>query len=327
MDNEINYFLYSIGIIKKQNENFLSDIIKAICQYDKYFLNKFFTFCFPHEKGRIVHSMDRETICKPSNDKYQSGRNDFKIYTNNGYYIVESKILDKNISNYKKYCNYLEGIYKKDIKDRITYIVSTKNEVIENIKNEEIQCVYWEDFINELKNDKYKYFITIANPILNYYNIESEIRKKPILDKLIDEKKLCDNFFNEELKSKFYDQKGGQQKEWDKEGGYAYGYTIWASVWFGLLWNPLKGIFWAFAYGTDGDKKIDESIFDFKFIIPIGKYFNDKYIYFEIIPPKNDKKMNKKRLNEAYEEFSKIISVYHNHEYKRLDIFLSENKI
>ena len=74
---------------------------------DDVFLKLFFKHCFNDAPKDIeVYSMDRETVCQSyieannlsKAQKKRLGRNDFKIYTNEGIYIVESKILDPDIS-------------------------------------------------------------------------------------------------------------------------------------------------------------------------------------------------------------------------------------
>ena len=74
---ESEKFLYSIGILKKQKENFLSDIVRAISLYNECFLNDFFKFCFPQKEDIKAYSIDRETTCFSKNDKNNNGRNDF----------------------------------------------------------------------------------------------------------------------------------------------------------------------------------------------------------------------------------------------------------
>ena len=297
-------FLYSIGVIKKQKENFLSDVVRAICYYNECFLNEFFNFCFPKKEEVKAYSIDRETTCFSENKKTKNGRNDFKIYTTDGVYIVESKILDKNIS---KYTLYLENL--NITKDKIVYIISNKNAEYHSIKRELksdcIACECWEDFIEKIKS-KYKDFALIASTILDSSIIE-EKKKKPQIGNMTEEKNLCDDFFHNYLENEHYDKKGGDENEWNCKGGYAYGYSIWASVWFGLIWEPLKGCFWSFAYGEGGNKDIKNKS-SFKYIKPLGKYMNDKFFYYEI--KHEDSRMTLEILKEAFLEFADIIEVY-----------------
>lgn len=299
-----NIFLHSIGFCKRYNENLLSDIVRAQCLCDQTFLEQFFKFCFPSDTKIKVYAIDRETVCSNSNDTYtdensnQSGRNDFKIYTSDSTYIIESKILDTNISKSDFYINCLNGK-----SDKLTYIISKNNShytlLKKGLSSRCIKCVCWEDFIEKIKKD-YNDFTILATSILNY-SIQ-----KPKLESLSKKKELCDNFFNSHLKNEHYDEKGGNIQEWDEEKGYAYGYTIWASVWFGLLWSPLKKVFWGFAYGEDGDKEIDESKMDFKNIKPLGYYMKDGFFYYEIVH-QND--INIETLESAFKEFAEIIRV------------------
>lgn len=304
---ESEKFLYSIGILKKQKENFLSDIVRAISLYDECFLNDFFKFCFPQKEEIEVYSIDREITCFSKSDKNNNGRNDFKIYTADGIYIVESKILDTDVSKYSLYLENLENMGK----EKIAYIVSNKNSEYERIryslKSDCITCVCWENFVNEIK-DKYKDFALIAASILNCGTIDN-LKKKPKIGDM--EKSLCDNFFKNYLITEHYDKKGGQVDEWEREGGYAYGYAIWASVWFGLVWSPLKGCFWSFAYGNGGNKAIKDENY-FRFIKPLGKYMNDGFFYYEINHENSE--MTIEILKKAFEEFANIIDVYENSE-------------
>lgn len=316
---ESEKFLYSIGILKKQKENFLSDIVRAISLYNECFLNDFFKFCFPQKEDIKAYSIDRETTCFSKNDKNNNGRNDFKIYTTEGFYIVESKILDTDVSKYSLYLENLENMGK----DKIAYIVSNKNPEYERIRyslnSDCITCVCWEDFIDKIK-DRYRDFALIAASILNCSSIDN-LKIKPRIKDI--EKSLCDIFFKNYLITKHYDKKSGDVDEWEREGGYAYGYTIWASVWFGLVWSPLKGCFWSFAYGNGGNKTIKDSR-KFKYIKPLGEYMNDGFFYYEINSKNSE--MTIEILKESFIEFANIIDVYENSERIPLANYLRKYK-
>ena len=316
---ETEKFLYAIGIIKMQKENFLSDIVRAISLYNECFLNDFFKFCFPQKEEIEVYSIDREITCFSKSDKNNNGRNDFKIYTADGIYIVESKILDTDVSKYSLYLENLENMGK----EKIAYIVSSKNSEYERIRyslrSDCIRCVCWENFVNETK-DKYKDFALIAASILNCSAIDN-LKKKPKIRDV--GKSLCDDFFKNYLITEHYDKKGGQVDEWEREGGYAYGYTIWASVWFGLVWSPLKGCFWSFAYGNGGNKTIKD-VGNFKYINPLGKYMNDGFFYYEV--NQSNSEMTIERLKESFIEFANIIDVYENSERISLGDYLRKYK-
>lgn len=282
--------LYSLGFVKRMNENFLSDVLRAFCLYNDDLLNKFFHFCFPEEVDCKVYSMDREVYEKCI------GRNDFKIYTDKEDFIVESKILDVNFDK--------SNTYRKKF-SKLTYIVSKKNSLYQQGKillPNNVNCVFWEDFIDSCDNED---FAMIASSVLNYNDFSH--LKKPKLSEIESEKNLCDKFFKETLCSKYYDKKGGEEGEWNDIDGYAYGYTIWGSVWFGLLWSPLKGVFWGFGYGKGGDSIINDKIYNFKYIKPLGKYFNDGYFYYEVLSENG--KINFECLDFALKEFAKLILV------------------
>ena len=312
-------FLYAIGLVKKQKENFLSDIVRAISLYDDCFLNDFFKFCFPQKGGIKVYAIDREITCFSKNDKNNNGRNDFKIYTADGIYIVESKILDTDVSKYSLYLENLENIRK----EKIAYIVSNKNSeykrIRRSLKSDCIACVGWEDFIDKIKF-KYRDFALLAASILNCSVIDN-LKRKPKIEDV--GKSLCDDFFKTYLDNKHYDEKGGDVSDWECEGGYAYGYTIWASVWFGLIWSPLKGCFWSFAYGKGGDKDIDDARI-LEYIKPLGKYMNDGFFYYEVNCP--DSEMTIGMLEKAFEEFAEIVYVYENSEKIPLGDYLRKYK-
>lgn len=301
--NETEKFLCAVGILKKQKENFLSDVVRAVCLYDEHFLKEFFKFCFPNKKEVKVYSIDREITCFSKNVENKKGRNDFKVYTSDGVYIVESKILDTDVS---KHPLYIESL--KIAKDKIAYIISDRNPeynpIKRKLKSDCIACVCWEDFVKEV-NSRYKDFTLVASAILNRCIIEAE---KPKIEDMSKEKNLCDEFFLKYLKNNQYDNKGGNKSEWNCKGGYAYGYTIWASVWFGLIWSPLKGCFWSFAYGKGGDKRIKNETY-FKRIKPLGKYMNDNFFYYEINLD-NSEVMTEKILKSSFLEFADIIEVY-----------------
>lgn len=344
MDNT-NKFLYSIGFTKKFKENFLSDIVRAKCLYDDKFLNLFFRHCFSDATEDIkVYSMDRETACDsyieenllPKAQKKQLGRNDFKIYTNRGIYIVESKILDSDVSKCEKYLDYLENVYKTDsnykvISKHITYIISKQNgnatQIERMLKTYGISFCHWEDFIEGLSENDQDDFSTLAKSILNKENCIQE-KAKIETEELKKRKELCDRFFTENLDSKQYDKKGGKESEWNDENGYSYGYTIWASVWFGLLWSELKGAFWAFGYSKGGKKDIDNTKYEFNYIKPLGKYLNDGFTYYEIINPheSNGDGINEEVLLYAYKEFAKIINVHDGSGIKPLDEYIESQK-
>ena len=298
-------FLYAIGLAKRAKENFLSDILWAQSLYDNDRLNDFFAFCFPNAKKEnvIAYYIERETTVNSDSSK---GRNDFRVHTSCGLYVIESKILDTNIDNVDL---YLQSINQDSSK--LAYIISKRNPNYNRIKKELssncINCVDWEDFIDTIiANKPHDQFATLATSVLDY----NYFKQKPKLDK--EKQKLCDSFFKAHfIKNEYYDKKGGDVEEWEREGGYAYGYSIWASVWFGLLWSPLKGIFWGFAYGNGGKKETTENKCTFKYIKPLGKYFNDGYTYYEV---RNEDKteINEEILRKAFEEFATIINVHTN---------------
>lgn len=245
-------FLYALGIIKRQKENFLSDVIRAKCLYDITFLRSFFTFCFPRKSGVEVYAVDREIACfgdDKENSKKYKGRNDFQIYTSDGIYVVESKILDKDVSKYELYLSCLNIE-----KDHIAYIISEKNPQFmvlkKKLESDCINCLCWETFVDKIQI-QYEDWALLATKVLNYDKMNLVVNKPIILGK---NQQLCDFFFEEYLCSDKYDGCGGKISEWERTG--AYGYSIWASVWFGILWCSLKGSFWAFAYGDGGDKKM-----------------------------------------------------------------------
>lgn len=302
--NEQEKFLYAIGVTKRAKENFLSDILWAQSLYDDSFLNDFFAFCFQKakEENVIAYYIERETSVDSGGQK---GRNDFRVHTSHGLYIIESKILDTNISSTDFYLKSINQDSRK-----LVYIISKRNPNYEKIKKELssncINCVDWEGFIDAMITKKSNnQFVTLASSVLDY----DCLKQKPRLDE--EKQKLCDSFFESHLRNKYYDEKGADVKEWEKEGGYAYGYSIWASVWFGLLWSPLKDVFWGFAYGNGGEKEITENSCTFEYIKPLGKYFNDGYTYYEV-RNENKTETNEDILKKAFEEFAKIIKVHAN---------------
>ena len=312
MKNEWNKqeaFFYEIGLSKRYNENFLSDIVRAKCISDESFLQEFFHFCFPDkpDKELKIYSIDREIYYK--DNETNKGRNDFKISTSDDYYLIESKISDSNIEKCNDYIQHLKD------STHIVYIISKKTPHLKNIirglKGYGIsEPRFWEDFIDDdeiVKTDEYKDFAIIAASILNYTSAKI-LPQKPALKDIEDMKKMCDKFFHDKLESKYYDKRGGNEDEWDGEEGYAYGYTIWASVWFGLIWSPSKGCFWSFAYSKEGKKELAKEKEDFSNIRPLGNYLKDGYTYYEIVC-NNSSQMTKETLEKAFDEFGSIIIV------------------
>lgn len=301
-------FLYAIGVNERTKENFLSDMVRAKCLYSSPFLNAFFAFCFPSKKGVKVYAIDREISFL--SDEGIAGRNDFKIYTDDGIYIVESKILDENISNCKKYLTIAEP-------NKIVYIISSSykgesyERIIKELEDEKISCRLWEDFINECIENENRDFAIVASAILNYNKVKIMPKKPNIDNEEINKMRLlCDDFMGKYFKNDSYKkQSENEEDEWNRDDGYSYGFTIWASVWFGIIWCPIKGPFFSFAYSDGGLKVIDERKCNFHYIHPLGLYMKgkDRYSYFEV--NKNGRDITMELLDKSFREFADMIKV------------------
>ena len=96
----------------RMNENRLSDMVWALCQVDRRFLQDFFDFSFEKTSNEIkVYFALRECYLT-------GGRNDFAFFTSRGLYILESKLHDTSINT----GSYLDSV-KRD-QERIRYILT-----------------------------------------------------------------------------------------------------------------------------------------------------------------------------------------------------------
>lgn len=317
MNSEKEKFLYSIGgIVKKENENFLSDITYAKCICNEEFFNLFFQFCFPNENAK-PHYLEREE------DNKSNGRNDFQIYTDKGIYIVENKINDKDIS---KYLKYLHTVNEK--KSHIVYIFPKNYDKssISELENNEINYFYWEDFIDNVYVDypEFHDFCIMAAGIIGHLKLP--IFYRPKYEDIKVKGEICDMFFNSKLKNKY--SANLENKVIDPENFKFYGYYIWASAWFGIAYCPNKGVYFCFTIGNGGDYKIENKTI-YQYLKPLGRYYKDKYEYeykyyeikeSSIITIDNYKDI----LTNAFNEFCEMIILYK--ENKTLKEFIEDSK-
>lgn len=286
--------LYSIGLIKRYNENFLSDLVWANCRSDKSFKQDFFHSCFNF--NYYIYYTEREV------SDIEKGRNDFHVYTEDGLYILENKINDTNLDRLD---NYLE-LVKNDTK-RLFYIVPKNwGGNTQLLKNKGVNVIIWEELINKMVN-KYKLFSIIASTILNINQNNNVIPQKPSLESVKPLIRICDEFYDLYfLKDDYKEKKDDYNRNSWKNNEYSYGYSCWASVWFGFTFCPTKGLFFCFTYGKGGMKEIKEYS-QFKYINPLGKYFNDEYNYYEI--KESIENIDLFLLENAFKEFASLINV------------------
>lgn len=297
MEERFDYALYSKA---RGNENRLSDIVWAMCKSDKEFFKTFFEFCFPKENKNIeLHGIDREV------DHDENGRNDFNIYTNKGLYIVESKIGDTNI-NTQKYLPIVE--YDSE---RITYIVPGNwNGNMQQLEAEKINVVYWEEFIETIK-ENFTFFTRKAELILNIQD-----KYLPPIEFVEKEIKIIEDFKSQFMsKNEHFET---QTETWTDKNNPYYGYYCWASVWFGIGYNPLKGVFFCFTIGKGGKKVIGgdktpkklKELGPFQKSIKLGKRKDNNYYnyYFEVAVD-DINNMTVDILDEAFREFADKIIV------------------
>lgn len=299
LQNMEERFDYALYLNARENENRLSDIVRAMCQSDKEFFKTFFEFCFPNEENIELYGIDREVV------HGTNGRNDFNIHTSKGMYIVESKIGDKTI-NAEKYLDIVE-----QDSTRITYIVPEKwDGKKDELNKRSINVVIWEEFIKKDYIRELTFFTRKAELILNME--EKNLPPKTSVETEIE--------IIEEFKEQFFSKDGHlkQESHWTDKTNPFYGYYCWSSVWFGIGYHPLKGVFFCFAISTDGDKIIGKDATNnnlnklgpFQKSIKLGKYKNDKNHYFEVHEvPINDKEKALNILDKAFREFADKIIV------------------
>lgn len=291
-------FDYALYVKVRGKENHLSDIVWAMCQSDKNFLKTFFEFCFieiTEEANIKLYGIDREM------DHNTNGRSDFNIYTSKGTYIIESKIGDTAI-NVQKYLPIVDGESA-----RITYIVPKKwNGNIDELGIYNVKVVTWEKFIKKIKDDyddKFTSFIRKAELILDVQD-----KYMPPIESVEEEINIIEDFkkqfFSEDIHVKL-------DCNWTDKYNPYYGYNCWASVWFGIGYNPLKGVFFCFTIGKGGDKKPDNlnHLGPFQKVI---KLWNEDMVHYFEVAIDDIKNMTTDILDEAFREFAKDIKVITN---------------
>lgn len=119
----------------------------------------------------------------------------------------------------------------------------------------------------------------------------------------------------EDFKNRFFSKNEyfEQTDNWTNKDNPYYGYYCWGSVWFGIGYNPLKGVFFCFTIGKGGNKtpKNLNKLGTFQKVIKLGKYTNDDNHYFEV-QIDDIKNMTTKILDEAFREFADKINVIEN---------------
>lgn len=296
LEERFDYALYSKELGK---ENLLSDLVCAMCQSDKRFLKAFFEFCY------YVITDDADIVlydvCREVNHE-ENGRSDFNIYTSMGTYVVESKIWN-TITNVQKYLPIVDGD-----STRITYIVPEKwsGNVLE-LENYNIKVVRWEDFIEKIKND--------YNEELTFFTRKAELildmqeKYMPSIDSVKEEVDIIEDFKNQFFSEDEFIKKNCN---WIDNNNPYFGYDCWGAVWFGISYNPLKGVFFCFTIGKNQQRRpVDiNDLGPFQKSISLGKFKDESY-YFEVAVD-DIKNMNTDTLDEAFREFAKDIKVITN---------------
>ena len=268
--NNSDRLLYSLCLTKKKKENFLSDVLWSICRIDSDILGKFFHFCFKEQKDITVYAMDRE-VTNMAND----ARNDFFIYTNKGIFIVESKIGNTDIDSCETYL--------RDLKNQtlhLRYIVPSNFDhlIIEKLSAiHNVQVVFWEEFIAEIETEEKEFckqFVVLSNSILGHeelylQNIVSDANYQSY-------KNILDQFMAKHLSN----------IQPDDVQYNNYGYYLWASVWIGIKYCPIKGLFFCITINNNGNRDIEkeQDPYNKKYenLTPLGKYSREKDVYYEI---------------------------------------------
>lgn len=265
--NDDAIFHYNLGSLKKYKENFLSDVV--LCLWQTYpCLGEFiFQYAFP-ESGVKLFQINREF----SNEE---GRNDFIFTTEDGIYILENKIRDKNIEKAKDYLSLVGND-----PNRIRYIIPKYLEgVKQNLYVEyKINCIYWEDLIERLFDFSKKRNIDIQSQlylisgILACFNLKLGFKEKISLEKA---KSIFEPFLDT-FKEKGIDYESSY--DW-VNGNYLSIYFH--ELYFCLKYCPVKGAFLCFCHPKN--KNLSFNYEFFKQIRCLGDYFHDTNMYYELI--------------------------------------------
>lgn len=273
MNNSV-LFQWMMAYGLKMNENRLSDIVWSLCQVDRGFLEFFFKFAFGEEaKGVIVYFSEREV-------PQEGGRNDFVFYTNQGEYILESKINDTVI----KADSYLVDV-NMDSK-RIRYILADDTNKyaygwkIENdrITNEKDQLsfayILWEDFANKLLNKERKEWNLLGALIIQTL-YQKEIKIKDVFENfnfsephevyIVQHEKFLPR------KIKIFADKQLEDK-WNEGNDYGYFINESKSIWYGSVYTPTD------SEGAILVLAIKEDVFKYRFKSPNFKHKGFEYL-------------------------------------------------
>lgn len=266
-------FYYHLGSLRRYKENLLSDIVLCLWQMDYSLGEYIFKYVFQQNQGIELYQINREFSS-------EEGRNDFIFTTNNGIYILESKINDKNLNNAKYYLSLVNND-----PNRLKYIIPQSLNIVKEklYKDLNVRCVYWEDLIKGMFDFSIENGIDIKSQlvfisgILNFFNSSLGFKEKESLEDAVKIfEPLLRIFEDVGIKSR-------RKDDWEF-GNYLS--IEFKDVWFCLKYCPVKGSFLCFCH-----KKNFRSLnFDyrmFKNIRCLGDYFHDTNLYYELIYDNN----------------------------------------
>lgn len=315
MENNIKVlekFLFFSGKIARTNENLFSDIVKSMCDASDRFLNLLFHLCFPfEEEATPTYILREQEIAKDS-------RIDFAIQTKrHGVFYIENKITDRNvIENATKYIEHLKDKYGEKANKHLTYILPQKDykREINELNKIDINCIPWEEVIDKCIEDKEIHNLSIIicsiiqhNPNNGiFFNVPNSREIKKLMNK-------CDSLYNKIISSRYLNRK---IDNWDNNK--FYGFNFIDSLWFGINFCPIKGLFFCFTYDykkynnliKNGERKINSQM-EFKYLNPLGNYHSDDDIYLEI-QIENVYKISEETLEKAFKELGQFIQVIDN---------------
>ena len=206
----------------------------------------------------------------------EEGRNDFIFTTNNGIYILESKINDKNLDKARYYLSLVNND-----PNRLKYIIpKSLNNVKDTLfKDLNVECIYWEDLINAMFDFSIENGIDINSQlvfisgILNFFNSGLGFKEKESLEDAV---KIFEPFLD------IFEDVGIRYERIDDWESGNYLSIKFDDIWFCLKYCPVKGSFLCFCH----KKNFKSLSFDysmFKNIRCLGDYFHDTNLYYEMI--------------------------------------------
>lgn len=250
------------GDLFKGDERILTGFISAACGRNKGLLKSLFNFVFANDDIRVFSVVAENSSKNKMTDK-KNCIPDFKFYTSNGLYFLESKIYDRNyhLEEYLNMNDYIEG--------HLGYILTSLDGTTQLVKSP-CPVKLWQDYAKSIAQ---------TYPQISAF-ILGVIDKIPI-DKVILDKKIASlrqNLFRSIKPPYTY----GCYKEEDN----TYGYYIFTNVsneyWIGYVPScSSDGFLLCIMVANNMAEAIESQEKDYQHLTPLGR-FNSAWHYYEI---------------------------------------------